>query len=52
VKDLKLSQEAAISTGCITPMGALAAQLYAVHNAGGGGKLDFSGIIQMLGAKA
>ncbi len=51
LKDLKLSQEAAISVGATTPMGALAAQLYAMHNALGEGGLDFSGIIHLLRGK-
>ncbi len=51
LKDLKLAQEAAISVGATTPMGALAAQLYAMHNAGGEGGADFSAIIQLLRGK-
>ena len=52
LKDLKLSQEAAISVGAATPMGALAAQLYALHNSAGGGGMDFSAIIEMLRGKS
>ena len=51
LKDLKLAQEAAISVGATTPMGALAAQLYAMHNAWGEGGADFSAIIQLLRGK-
>jgi 3-hydroxyisobutyrate dehydrogenase len=51
LKDLKLSQEAAISVGAATPMGSLATQIYALHNAAGEGGLDFSAIIQMLTGK-
>ena len=51
LKDLKLSQEAAAASGANTPMGALAAQLYALHAANGGAAVDFSGIIEMLRGK-
>ena len=48
LKDLKLAQEAAASSGAVTPMGAKAAQLYALYAAQGGGDADFSGIIRFL----
>jgi 3-hydroxyisobutyrate dehydrogenase len=48
LKDLRLAQEAAIASGAATPMGAAAAQLYALFQAAGHGSDDFSGIIQML----
>ncbi|PBB69145.1 3-hydroxyisobutyrate dehydrogenase [Mesorhizobium sp. WSM4312] len=48
LKDLKLSQEAALSAGAVTPLGAEAAQLYALFNAQGYGGADFSGIINFL----
>lgn len=48
LKDLKLSQEAAQAAGAATPLGAEAAQLYALFNAQGGGGADFSGIINFL----
>ncbi|MDU0338732.1 3-hydroxyisobutyrate dehydrogenase [Bosea rubneri] len=48
LKDLKLSQEAAQAAGASTPLGAAAAQLYALHNAWGEGGTDFSGIIHLL----
>ena len=48
LKDLKLAQEAAASSGAVTPMGAEAAQLYALYAAQGGGDADFSGIIRFL----
>jgi 3-hydroxyisobutyrate dehydrogenase len=48
LKDLKLSQEAARAAGANTPMGAMAAQLYGLHNVAGNGDVDFSGIIAML----
>jgi 3-hydroxyisobutyrate dehydrogenase len=52
LKDLKLAQDASSRSGASTPMGALAAQLYALHNAGGNGDVDFSGIIAMLRGEA
>ncbi|HTR14770.1 MAG TPA: 3-hydroxyisobutyrate dehydrogenase [Roseiarcus sp.] len=48
LKDLRLSQEAAASAGAATPMGAEAAQLYALFVAAGHGGDDFSGIINFL----
>jgi len=48
LKDLKLSQEAAQAAGAATPLGAEAAQLYALFNARGGAGSDFSGIINFL----
>ncbi|CCV14477.1 3-hydroxyisobutyrate dehydrogenase [Mesorhizobium sp. STM 4661] len=48
LKDLKLSQEAAQSSGAVTPLGAEAAQLYALFNAQGNAGVDFSGIINFL----
>ena len=48
LKDLKLSQEAAMSAGAATPMGAAAAQLYALFQAAGHGSEDFSGMINFL----
>jgi 3-hydroxyisobutyrate dehydrogenase len=48
LKDLKLAQEAAQSAGAVTPLGAEAAQLYALFNAQGGAGTDFSGIINFL----
>lgn len=51
-KDLKLAQEAARSAGAITPMGAQAAQLYALFEALGHGGTDFSGIINFLRGKS
>jgi 3-hydroxyisobutyrate dehydrogenase len=48
LKDLKLAQEAAQSSGAVTPLGAQAAQLYALFNAGGHDDDDFSGIIRFL----
>jgi 3-hydroxyisobutyrate dehydrogenase len=48
LKDLKLAQEAAQQSGAVTPLGAEAAQLYALFNAQGNGGVDFSGIIKFL----
>lgn len=47
-KDLGLAQDAAVTTGTATPMGALARNLYRMHGASGGGRLDFSSILQFL----
>lgn len=53
LKDLRLAQGAALAAGAATPLGAEAAQLYALFAAQGGGSRDFSGIIEMLrGCKA
>jgi 3-hydroxyisobutyrate dehydrogenase len=48
LKDLKLAQEAAASVGAATPLGAEAAQLYALFVASGHGHDDFSGVINFL----
>jgi 3-hydroxyisobutyrate dehydrogenase len=48
LKDLRLAQEAAQNSGAATPLGAEAAQLYALFAAQGGEGLDFSGIIRFL----
>jgi len=50
LKDLKLAQQAAQTSGAATPLGANAAALYQLFSASGRGNLDFSGIIKMLGA--
>ena len=52
LKDLKLSQEAAAAAGAVTPLGAEAAQLYALYAAQGGGDKDFSGFIRFLTGEA
>ncbi|EGY02009.1 3-hydroxyisobutyrate dehydrogenase [Nitrospirillum viridazoti Y2] len=49
LKDLKLAQAAAASSGAATPLGANAAALYALFAAAGNGHLDFSAIVKMLG---
>jgi len=48
LKDLRLAQDAAQSSGAATPLGAEAAQLYALFAAQGGASTDFSGIIKFL----
>jgi 3-hydroxyisobutyrate dehydrogenase len=48
LKDLKLAQGAAQAAGAATPLGAEAAQLYALFAARGEGNTDFSGIINLL----
>ncbi len=48
LKDLKLAQEAALASGASTPLGAEAAQLYALFNSAGHEGDDFSGIINFI----
>jgi 3-hydroxyisobutyrate dehydrogenase len=48
LKDLKLSQEAALVTGAATPLGAHAAQLYGLFDKLGHGGEDFSAIVNFL----
>jgi 3-hydroxyisobutyrate dehydrogenase len=48
LKDLRLAQQAAGATAATTPLGSLAANLYQVYVDGGGGPLDFSGIMDFL----
>jgi 3-hydroxyisobutyrate dehydrogenase len=51
LKDLKLAQDAADSTGAPTPLGGAAEAIYTeLVNAGFGGK-DFSIVLQMLRGK-
>lgn len=52
LKDLRLSQEAALASGASTPLGAEAAQLYALFEKLGNGGRDFSAIIEMFREKA
>ncbi|MDO8607642.1 MAG: 3-hydroxyisobutyrate dehydrogenase [Phaeospirillum sp.] len=52
LKDLKLAVEAAGIAGAAVPLGAEAAQLYAMMVGSGDGSLDFSGVIHMLRGKA
>jgi 3-hydroxyisobutyrate dehydrogenase len=48
LKDLKLAQDAARTSGVATPLGAEAAALYGLYVAHGSGHGDFSGIIRFL----
>jgi len=48
LKDLKLAQEAALASGASTPLGAEAAQLYALFNNAGHEGDDFSGIVNFI----
>ena len=48
LKDLKLAQQAAQSSGASTPLGANAAALYNLFVNSGNGEVDFSGIIRMI----
>jgi 3-hydroxyisobutyrate dehydrogenase len=48
LKDLKLSQQAAQTSGAVTPLGASAAQLFELFAAQGHGGLDFSAIVTFL----
>ena len=47
-KDLTLAQNAALSTGASTPMGAEAAHLYRLYMSSGAGDTDFSSIIRFI----
>lgn len=48
LKDLRLSQEAALATATSTPLGAAAAQLYGLFEKMGHGGDDFSAVIRFL----
>jgi 3-hydroxyisobutyrate dehydrogenase len=48
LKDLRLAQEAALSSGAATPLGAEAAQLFSLFEKQGNGSRDFSAIIEMF----
>jgi 3-hydroxyisobutyrate dehydrogenase len=52
LKDLRLAQEAALASGANTPLGAEAAQIYALFESLGHGGDDFSGIINMVRGKS
>lgn len=51
-KDLGLAMEAANQSQSMTPMGALAANLYNIHSGHGNGHKDFSSIFEMLATQA
>ena len=48
LKDLTLSQEAAVKTGAVTPLGEHARQLYESFGADRDGEMDFSAMVQMI----
>ncbi|MGB5950625.1 MAG: 3-hydroxyisobutyrate dehydrogenase [Parvibaculum sp.] len=48
LKDLRLAQDAAKTAKAPTPLGAQAAQLYALMEASGHDSLDFSGVIKLI----
>ncbi len=52
LKDLTLAQEAAKSTGAVTPLGQHAQDIYKAFDAAGNGGVDFSGIIRHIRALA
>lgn len=52
LKDLKLAQEAALSTGTATQLGAQATALYAAFMEAGHGGADFSGIIEFVRSRS
>ena len=52
LKDLKLAQEAALSSSASTPLGAEAAQLFALFNNAGHAGDDYSGIINFIRGQA
>jgi 3-hydroxyisobutyrate dehydrogenase len=52
LKDLTLAQEAAKSTGVVTPLGQHARDIYKAFDAAGNGGVDFSGIIRHIRALA
>jgi len=51
LKDLKLAQDAARGANAVTPLGANAAELYAMFNGHGNAAKDFSAIIEFLRGK-
>lgn len=55
LKDLGLAMDAALKDGKATPLGALARNIYTLHDAAGNGHKDFSSVIEFLqggGSKA
>lgn len=52
LKDLRIAMQAAQAAGAVTPMGAQAAQLYAMMAAAGQGERDFSAMIRYLDGAA
>lgn len=51
LKDLLLGMQAAEAVNAVTPLGAVAAELYMLFVNQGNGEVDFSGIIQMISCK-
>ncbi|MDF2155388.1 3-hydroxyisobutyrate dehydrogenase [Vibrio sp. CAU 1672] len=51
LKDLGLGLDAALQTHSSVPMGSLARNLYAIHNAQGNGELDFSSLFEFYQKK-
>lgn len=51
LKDLRLAQHAAESAGAIVPLGAEAAEIYALFVGQGSGDIDFSGIFNLISGK-
>jgi 3-hydroxyisobutyrate dehydrogenase len=52
LKDLRLSQQAALASGASTPLGAEAAQIYGLFQASGHGGEDYSAVINFLRGQA
>ena len=48
LKDLRLAQQASLSTGASTPLGATAAALYGMFQAAGHGSEDYSAVVNFL----
>ena len=48
LKDLRLAQQASLSTGVSTPLGATAAALYGMFQAAGHGSEDYSAVVNFL----
>ncbi len=48
LKDLRRAQAAALSAGPSTPLGAVAAAAFAIHDANGHSHLDTSSIIKLI----
>ena len=48
LKDLGLAQQAAQAIQAVTPLGAVARQLYQLHQQNGNGQLDFSSILTLV----
>jgi 3-hydroxyisobutyrate dehydrogenase len=51
LKDLRLAQEAAATTGTATPLGALSAQIYSLMSAQGLSEQDFSAVFAFLAGR-